>query len=125
RLRGADLGRLGHARAEGRPARAALDTLWSGARGLWEIDPLRSAVLAVETLHGALAEGEASLAAPALAFVGGVLTYPGGPGDEARGLALVEEAARFARAAGDPHLLGFSWLCSAIGRLSAGRWREA
>ncbi len=102
-----------------------IEALWSAGRGLSTIDPLRSSVFVVEALLAALAAGDAGHAVPALAFVGSIFVYHGGVAEEARGLALIEEASRFARASGDPHLLGFTWFCSGLARLCAGRFREA
>jgi eukaryotic-like serine/threonine-protein kinase len=124
RLRGA---RLPDAAAAGArlPERARVEVLWSAGRGLSTIDPLRSAAFMVEALLAALAAGDAEHASRALALTGSMLVSLGGAADEARGLDLIDEAARFARRSGDPSLLGFSWFCSGLARLSAGRFREA
>ncbi len=126
RVRGSGLAALSSVPALGPEARARarIEALWSAGKGLATIDPLRSSLFVVEALLGALAAGDVEHAALSLSWVGRVLV-DAGPDDEARGLALMDEAARFARRSGDPYLLGFSWFCSGLARLSAGRFREA
>ncbi len=106
-------------------AHARVEALWSAGKGLTTVDPVRSALFVVEALRGALDAGSQEYAALARALLGSMLVYRGSSVEEARGLALIEEAARFARRSGDPRLLGFSWFCSGLARMCAGRFREA
>jgi serine/threonine protein kinase len=103
---------------------ARLDACWSAGKGLGPIDPIRSGLFLVEALRLALSAGDRRHVALGLGFVGCLLVY-GGAAQEARGDALIEEAARIARRAGDPHLMGSSWACSGVARMCMGRWREA
>jgi serine/threonine protein kinase len=105
--------------------RARIEALWLAARGLSLVEPLRAALFVVDALAIARAAHDVEYATLALAFVGVLLAYRGSGREEARGTALIEEAARFARRTGDSYLLGFAWFCSGMARLCAGRFREA
>ncbi len=106
-------------------ALARIEALWSAGKGLTTIDPVRAALFVVEALLGAREVGAAPQAALAQALLGSMLVYRGSAPEEARGLELIEEAASFARRSGDGRLLGFSWFCSGLARMCAGRFREA
>jgi len=54
-----------------------------------------------------------------------MFVYHGGASEEARGTALIDEAALYARRTGDAHALGFAWFCSGVARMCTGRFREA
>ena len=108
-----------------RGALARVQALWSAGKGLATVDPVRAALFVVEALRAALDAGSQEHAALARALLGSMLVYRGSATEEARGLALIDEAARFARRSGDAHLLGFSWFCSGLARMCAGRFREA
>ncbi len=104
---------------------ARIEALWSTGKGLATLDPLRAALFALEAHLAALATGDADHAALSLSLTGSMLVSQGGAADEVRGLDLIDEAARLARRSGDAYLTGFSWFCSGLARLFAGRFRDA
>lgn len=112
-------------RAPSPAARARALVAWTAAKGLWRLDRLRAGAFMAESLLAALASGDPALVAPPLAMVGVLHVYEGSASAERRGDDMVEEAARLARRAGDPYLLGFTWCCAGVARLAAGRFREA
>ena len=99
-----------------------IDVCWTASRGLYFVDPARSAAFALRALLLALGLGEPARVARGLASVGLLLVSRDDEPSAARGAALLREAEAVARRVDDPYLIGLTHTVDGIADVSGGRW---
>lgn len=102
-----------------------LDVAWSATTGLSQLDQLRADALGTRHLLDAVALGERSRLARALAYEATFEATVGGAWLRRRAAALVESVYRLAAESGDPYDHAWSRLGAGIVACVGARWRDA
>ncbi len=101
-----------------------LDSLWSVASGLSNIDTVRGADFQTRHLLMALRGGEPYRIARGLAMESAYSATGGGPSRE-RTIALIDAAAKLGERIGNPHAIGLAAGVAGVGAFLRGEWEEA